>query len=73
MMTDAEELKQIGKEVILDLAFEHQLKQYTNGGKHVTKMEKRFSGKLIAKTNGLADPDLLTIADQKYKSKNINS
>ena len=72
MITDIEELKQIGKNVIFDLAYERQLKQYANGGKHVTKMEKFFTGKLMAKTKGLADPDLLSVVVQELLSSNVN-
>ena len=59
MITDKEQLFQVAKELIFDDKYQSQRSQYVKGGKHVIKMEKFFVGKLMAKTNGMANPDML--------------
>jgi len=62
LITDPEELKELCRTVILDVANQAQLVQYSQGGKHVKKMSKFFIGKTMAASKGNAHPELLRSA-----------
>jgi Asp-tRNAAsn/Glu-tRNAGln amidotransferase B subunit (PET112 homolog) len=62
LITDMETLKFICQKVIFDAKNEKQLQQYKMGGKHVPKMTKYFTGKIMAESGGNAHPELMANA-----------
>lgn len=58
MITDADELKALCRDVVDDLKNAKQLDQYRQGGRNVQKMGKFFLGKVMAASRGNAHPGL---------------
>jgi len=62
LIADMDTLKLICQKVIHDSTNEKQLEQYKLGGKHVQKMTKYFTGKIMAESGGNAHPELMAKA-----------
>lgn len=62
LITDLEELKILCRNVILDPKNHKQLEQYKKGGKHVRKMTKFYTGKIMAEARGNAHPERMNEA-----------
>jgi aspartyl-tRNA(Asn)/glutamyl-tRNA(Gln) amidotransferase subunit B len=69
LITDMDTLKCICQKVVLDATNEKQLEQYKMGGKHIQKMTKYFTGKIMAESGGNAHPELMAKALQEVLEK----
>jgi len=65
LITDLDELQILCRNVILNPENQKQLEQYKKGGKHVRKMTKFYTGKIMAESKGNAHPEILNEALMK--------
>jgi len=54
-----ESFEQMVQDLVMDSQYEKQRLQYKKGGKYVNKIHKFFVGKIMQKTKGIWEPDLV--------------